>query len=658
MQGLLVSFDVLAVLKIIKPYFESVILIVGLWFVLTYVLALSPLYKGPQSRFLHRLAALHRIAPSVMTALGLLGTFIGLTVGFASLPDDFGSRPEAATKGLAQVVSELKQVFQYSLLGIAAAILFMPFSAWVGEKQRRLAQTAQLKRREAAQEVHESQQARQLAALEQSADELKRQRPAVEASAERMQKVEAAIAVQALKMDTIAESLTLASQALMKFSGSFDANHLAKTITDGITAGITPVFERIEQSLAKNGGEMIQQALAQMREEVLIPLAESVNRTNANTEKLIGAVEGATAGMRHTTDKMEMLTERMGNTVSAMEAFQGRLLKDMHDSQQNMQQILSGFNATLNENISRIQPAIESGMTKATDAMVEQITVATEGMTESVTRVMQLSADQMQDMQSALLTRFAESQDRLGLLFDRFGQALAGQLTALVGQIQGIGQHAHDLMNHAADNLRATLGNIDEKLLNTRKELELALERFRDEYSLRLDEFFTKQNTQLEQTIGEQRAGLSRVVQEINDAFANAARQQDSLNTSLRDSLQEVRNVQELISRMQAAITGAEGGVLAKIEVISLGLADATESFDRGLRRSAEELKGVNQALETLGQSLPANFTKSFEMLNARYVTAFSNLDEGLSKVAGRLQVATGALAGALNAFNAVKESR
>ncbi len=193
MQGLLDSFDLLAVLKTIKPYFESVIVTVGAWFALTYAVALSPLYKGHQNRFLHGMAALHRIAPSVMTALGLLGTFIGLTVGFASLPDDFGSRPEAATMGLAQVVSELKQVFQYSLLGIFIAILFMPLSALVGEKQRRLAQTAQLMRREAIQEKHENQQARQLAAVEQTAAELVKQRPAVEASAARLQLVEAAI---------------------------------------------------------------------------------------------------------------------------------------------------------------------------------------------------------------------------------------------------------------------------------------------------------------------------------------------------------------------------------------------------------------------------------------------------------------------------------
>lgn len=658
MQGLLDSFDLLAALKTIKPYFESVILTVGTGFVFIYVVALSPLYGKGAGGLLRGMAALHRIAPSVMTALGLLGTFIGLTVGFASLPDDFGSRPEAATMGLAQVVSELKQVFQYSLLGIFAAILFMPLSAWVGEKQRRLAQAAQLMRREAVQEKHENQQVRQLAAVEQSAAELEKQRPAVEASAARLLLVETAISAQSARMEAIAESMSLATHALMKFSDSFDADHLARAITSGVTASITPVFERIEQSLAKNGGDMIQQALIQMREEVLIPLAESVNRTNANTEKLIGAVEVATAGMGNTAVKMESVTESMGQTVINMEAFQGRMLEDMKGSQQQLQEILSDFNGSLNNNISRIQPAIELGMTKATEAMVDQISMATQGMTESVTTVMQQSADQMQDMQAAMLTRFAESQDNLGGLFDRFGQTLAMQLTALVGQIQSIGQHAHDLMDSAAGNLRSTLGDIDEKLLNTRMELERALERFREEYSFRLDEFFTKQNTQLELTIGEQRAGLLRVVEQINEAFALANRQQESLNATVNGSLRELRDVQEMISRMQGVITGAEAGVLTKIELIALGLADATESFDRGLRRSADELKGVNTALESLGQALPANFTKSFEMLNSRYVNAFSDLDEGLSKVAGRLQVATGALAGALNAFNAVKESR
>ena len=252
----------------------------------------------------------------------------------------------------------------------------------------------------------------------------------------------------------------------MKFGESFDIDHLARAITTGVTTSITPVFERIEQSLAKNGGEMIQQALEQMREEVLIPLAESVNRTNTNTEKLIGAVEVATEGMGNTAEKMGKLTTHMDQTVMNMEAFQGRLLEDMGVSQQQMKGILSDFNVTLNTNISRIQPAIEQGMTKATEAMVEQITTTTQSMTESVTTVMQQSADQMQDMQAAMLTRFAESQDHLGALFDRFGQTLAMQLTALVSQIQSIGQHTHDLMDSAAGNMEKLTAHMDQTVMN------------------------------------------------------------------------------------------------------------------------------------------------------------------------------------------------
>lgn len=65
-----------------------------------------------------RCATAFKFAPSVMTALGLLGTFGELTHSLSSLDIN-------TLEGIGGFVKELKGVFFYSILGISTAVLFM-----------------------------------------------------------------------------------------------------------------------------------------------------------------------------------------------------------------------------------------------------------------------------------------------------------------------------------------------------------------------------------------------------------------------------------------------------------------------------------------------------------------------------------------------------
>lgn len=85
-----------------------------------------------------------RQAPSIMTALGLFGTFYGLTDALRT----FGTEIEQ----IQTFVGELKSVFVYSIVGIASAALFMMLNVVVNaiyhhraqaEKNRLLAQQQQ-----------------------------------------------------------------------------------------------------------------------------------------------------------------------------------------------------------------------------------------------------------------------------------------------------------------------------------------------------------------------------------------------------------------------------------------------------------------------------------------------------------------------------------
>lgn len=72
-------------------------------------------------------ASILKFAPSVMTALGLLGTFLGLisSLGTLSQGTSQGTVGEIDITKISKFMTELENVFQYSALGITLAVLFI-----------------------------------------------------------------------------------------------------------------------------------------------------------------------------------------------------------------------------------------------------------------------------------------------------------------------------------------------------------------------------------------------------------------------------------------------------------------------------------------------------------------------------------------------------
>lgn len=102
----------------------TILLLLYLFIIIFSVLSLFSL-----ARMKHR-SAVHnamRFAPSIMTALGLLGTFWGLTTAL----NDFGIEQNQ----IQNFMRQLKGIFVFSLLGIGSALFFMAINAIVNGAQ-------------------------------------------------------------------------------------------------------------------------------------------------------------------------------------------------------------------------------------------------------------------------------------------------------------------------------------------------------------------------------------------------------------------------------------------------------------------------------------------------------------------------------------------
>lgn len=93
-------------------------LIVGI-----FVVSLYQANKGKHSHFLSH-------APSLMTSLGILGTFVGIVIGLLEF------NPSDIDKSIAPLLEGLKTAFTTSLVGMLASILFKMSDAWVFAPRR------------------------------------------------------------------------------------------------------------------------------------------------------------------------------------------------------------------------------------------------------------------------------------------------------------------------------------------------------------------------------------------------------------------------------------------------------------------------------------------------------------------------------------------
>lgn len=595
-------------------------------------------YHWYQSFKHKQLSAQSRFAPSVMTAAGLLGTFIGLSYGLKDL--DLSDQ-----NSMQALISGLKLVFVYSLVGVFSSIIFMMLNM--------IPTALQMKR-----------------SIESAAKYKDQQKNYNDTSL--------------LLLNRQCEAQQKMAADIGKLQRENDVEELGRIVSAGVVNGLSPVLIEIKNAVADQGGEAIRQVLDELKQEILIPMQRSLDLTNSalgetnqavlamikvveetqeHNKQLITAVGQASEKMHSASDKMSGLVGKIDHTVQHMD-----------DIQVQQKACLDQFNTDLQSNLAQIKPAIEEGLNtakqsltaaigasailmqqsiaQASDAMVnnveqaltqvgtqlnDTIGAATQDLTQAVTD----TTSRLNESVQGALTGFETAQHKLDHTLERFSGQMNGHLDRMATELEQVGDTAQRVIQTASDNLERTLGDIDNKLLNTALELQQQLQIFREEYERsltsylnqqqeRLNGFLHDQNKQLEETIGQQRKGLEQVTNHLKQAFMVATEQHEKV----------VYVQQNLLERLDAT----REALLPKIANIARELNLGEQQMVARLDASNAALDQVAQALHQMGQQLPIEFAKSFEQLDQKYREAFSSLDGGLADTVGVLLAAVDAL--------------
>lgn len=533
----------------------------------------------------HRASNVLRFAPSVMTSLGLLGTFWSLIMSLGVLSS--GVANEINMSKISEFMTQLEKVFYFSVMGIGSAIFFMFLNLLVSYKNSRDEREEKVDIMETTHELNLS-------------------------NNEELQK-------QSAHLKSLDGNILQLNGSMRGIGNVFDVNVLGSVISREISKALLPPLQNMEQALKESKADTISEMVGQLKNDILVPIKQEIAKTTQTTDLMVQELKSNQEVSRQIMTQLSNTTTQMNTFVNNMQA----LVKTMVDTvadlkvfQENQNDTLMQFNRNLSINLSGIQPAIEQGMTTAKDNMVEAIKATTQAMNNAMTSVINDISNKVVNELSGTLTTFNTQMD--------------GHLNRMNTELEATGNRSKELIDSSAVALKKTMGEIDKTLSDLSKNLQDELTAFRNEYQTSLTDFFGKQNEALEKTLGVQRERLQLTADQLGEQFEHMSKTQKEINIKS----------QTLLANMDAVYNP----LLNKMTTVSQNLKDGQKQMAKELNSTVENMHTVNQVLGQMGNELLTQFSSAFDLLNKEYINQFNQSNAMLEKSMNQFTTASAAL--------------
>ena len=347
-------------------FFNKVPVVAGI-IILLIILSTLSFYQSWKSKKLNSFSS-H--APTILTTAGLLGTFVGLSIGLKGL-NFHNNNLDIASFSL--LIENLKAVFIYALSGIFSSLIFMMLNTIILRVQNIEAQVQNKILKHNAKTYNEKlldQQDAQIQHLQQMASSNK----------------------QSL------ESQKMMQADIAKLQFDNDNQELAHLISQGVVKGLAPLLLEIKSAVADQGADAIKQVLEDLKTEILVPMNGALGRTNDALESTNQAVKATIDAIKESqehndkliqavgdaSDKMQIASEKMNGLVDKIDG----TVQHMDDIQVAQKASLDGFNQELKANLAHIPTAIQIGMQAAQDGLVAAINETSTAMQRDVKQVL------------------------------------------------------------------------------------------------------------------------------------------------------------------------------------------------------------------------------------------------------------------------------
>jgi hypothetical protein len=475
----------------------------------------------------------YRFVPAVLTSLGVLGTFLGISVGLLTF-STAGASVEEITLAATNLLGGMKTAFWTSVLGLLSSIIFtLRLKKSTDKADKALENTKELLGR-LTYCPSPSELLMRLGGDSQD-DLVKLQLKVAKESAEQQKQLSKTLE----KMESSLGSLS--SENLGEVMGKA----VAKSTQEYLAPAMNSIAEEISElkAIKKDNGEaLVRTIFKTMRDEVVEPMSVQMNTVSENVLLTTNAINGLTGSLTETSEKLlktsEVMTHFQEDTMGKLQGFA-----------QDLSSILGQFQTSVSDTLTQVSSEISSSMSVAKEGMEDQ-----------------------------------------RVAFKQSAEEAAKTFSDQNSQLEHIGIAAKDMMEDASSNLENGLGDIDTKIRSMADTTQQELERFRVEYQGNLENFFDKQANLLEESLGAQREGLSDVVDRFKDVFV------EDLQVRLKQYA-ELSEGEKVLRELKEAVGATEQSTLSQLAEISHNLGGQVQRIEKAYLEGAVKFKELGDEM-------------------------------------------------------------
>ncbi|MFY7806189.1 MAG: hypothetical protein ACOVQ7_22480 [Limnoraphis robusta] len=508
-----------------------------------------------------------QFVPSLLIAIGVLGTFYGIQSGLQDISLGNLENTTELLPSIRLLLEGMKTAFSTSLMGLGSASLMTLVLAW-GERKR--------------QNFRDN--------LREKLDQISQ-----------------------IKLSNSANSqgnLNIAEIMKTGFAQLIEAQNRVDSHAIGTQVGLamTPIFQDIREELttlkqikADQGEAILNHLLRELRIQVIEPVVERLDQSAQLTQE-------ASQAVRELKNELGGISASLAQSILTIQSFQEDTLAQLQAFAGSLQTILGEFQSDTQGVLQQVSLEIRSGVAESIEGMKAQ-RIAFQASAEDAANTFR---GIQENLQFALRTQAEQEQQMLEQVQQRMTKILTATHNAFQTQshtIKAVGEEASQLMNQAQENLVGSLQNVDTMLQNTRLMVQEELERFRIGYQVSLQHFFEEQNNLLEGTLGKQQKGLAQVVVALQRVFQEESEKRQLMSQQVDESMAIVLKTAKEVSEYA--------------NYVGLNASDRMAQLQELAKITAEEVKRVEtvydklvEQLNTEGQRLENTYTNLVEQLH------------------------------------------
>jgi uncharacterized phage infection (PIP) family protein YhgE len=536
-------------------------------------------------------------APGMLVGLGLLGTFLGLTIGI----NDFkAGTPQEVMDSIQRLLPGMWMAFLTSVLGMVCSIAFtMRYKKVSNRFRKQLLQFTDM-----LDDAYYIDDISRLSGVIREQFDCRKEDGTCVPLGQAVREIltENEEQTKALK--------SFSSDLAVSFSGVLD-DVLSRQMQDKIQPLLQSLVDHLDEL-----GKKIQAPASDMVGAVVEDLKNSMTQVIDEFRKNLSG---------SATSELENLAKQLGSTSEAMAA----LPKDMENISSTLQTVIQDVKAV----ISDISNTNASDRNAAMEQMQEQIKFATSSISDAVDAVRNVMTQMTQSSQTSaddIMKKMSEAMEGMTQRLEDATGHISDSLKSNIGQIVG------DMASKQAEMLEGVKAAVD-KIAGTGSSVNESVMKSIDEAVRGMQDVMT-QMTQSSQTSADD------IMKKMSEAMEGMTQRLEDATGHISDALKS--NIGQIVGDMAARQAEMLEGVKAAVDKI----AGTGSSVNESVMKSIDEaIKGVK---DVMGQVSESSLKASQDAINKMTEAAGKldqHLDSALSRISGNVGGITDTMASRIN---------